>query len=69
MIRLDVQPYCDVCPDFTPDVKMPDKIYYSTPDGVQGYEQSGDTVVRCKYRRRCEAMVRYLQKQMEKPKE
>ena len=63
MIKLDVQPYCDVCPDFTPDVDSPVR-YYSDHE-----IRSSDTIVRCKYRRRCEAMVRYLQKQMGKPKE
>ena len=63
MIRVDVQPYCDVCPDFTPDVDGPVK-YYSDQMIC-----SSDTVIRCKYRKRCEAMVRYLQKQMEKAKD
>lgn len=69
MIRIDVQPYCDCCLDFTPDVEPPERLYYSSYDGGQEYESTSDTVIRCKYRKRCANMVRYLQKQMEKPKE
>lgn len=68
MIRIDTQPYCDCCLDFTPDVEPPERLYGYFDNG-QEYEQFGDTVVRCKYRKRCANMVRYLQKQMEKPKE
>ena len=65
MIRVDVQPYCNCCIDFTPDLKTPERVYYSSPDGACEYEQVSDMVVRCKYRKRCENMVRYLQKQID----
>ena len=64
MIRVDVKPYCDVCPDFTPDVEYP-VTYYA---GFEAYS-SEDTVIRCKYQKRCEAMVRYLEKHMAKEKD
>ena len=58
MIRLDVQPYCHYCPDFTADVEPPSKIY-----GADGeFCDHTDTIVRCKYRNRCSAVCRYLEK-------
>lgn len=56
MISLDVQPYCGNCPDFVPDVDGPTKIY---ADNIM---LQSNTIVRCKYRKRCEAMIRYLEK-------
>lgn len=64
MITIDVQPYCESCLDFTPDVDGPVRYY-----GDQKVICQSDTIVRCKYRKRCENMVRYLQKQMEQAKE
>ena len=64
MIKLDVRPYCECCPDFTAEVEGPNRVYVGDE-----YIHESDTIVHCKYRRRCEAMVRYLQKQMEKPKD
>ena len=60
MIKLDVKPYCNDCPDFTPDVEAPVH-YYADFDVVA----ASDTIVRCKYRKRCESMVRFLQNQIE----
>lgn len=61
MIQIDVRPYCESCCDFTPDVEHPTKLYAD----FEVYCQS-DTIIRCKYRKRCENMVRYLQKQITK---
>lgn len=55
MICLEVQPYCSECCDFKPDVVSPIKIYAGDNDVMQS-----DTVVRCEYARRCEAIKRYL---------
>lgn len=55
MIRLEVQEYCHACSDFEPDVEKPEK-YYSLAEEVI----MTDTVVRCRYRKRCENLKRYL---------
>lgn len=60
MIRLEVQPYCSDCFDFNPEVSGPEKAIFS-----DGSIFVGDTIVRCKYAKRCEAIKRYLSKCME----
>lgn len=57
MIRLEVQPYCSECCDFKPDVV--DSFNFV---GLDGSVVRSDTVVRCEYARRCEAIKRYLLK-------
>ena len=59
MIRVDVQKYCDCCYDFEPDVTRPTRIFKSDGDEVA----IGDTIIRCTYARRCEAIKRYLIRQ------
>ena len=59
MIRLDIQPYCERCFDFDPDVIRPGKALV----GGMTVEQT-DTIVRCKHARRCESIKRYLENQM-----
>lgn len=63
MIRLEVQPYCSECCDFDPDVIKPEKIICSN-----GFVMVGDTIVRCSYTKRCEAIKRYLSKRMNEEK-
>lgn len=63
MIRIDIQPYCDDCLDFTPDVDSP--VSY---DADRRIVRQSDTIIHCKYRNRCKNMVRYLQKQLEQGK-
>lgn len=53
MIRLDIQEYCGECCDFEPDVKRPEKIWASTCVILT------DTVVSCRYAKRCESIKRY----------
>lgn len=60
MIRLDIQGYCDACCDFKPEVSGPTKMY-----GTDGTVVQLDTVVRCEYARRCEAIKRYLLKRID----
>ena len=59
MIRLDIQGYCDTCCDFKPDVVSPTKLY-----GSGGTIEQTDTIVRCSYAKRCEAIKRYLLKRI-----
>ena len=63
MIRLEVQPYCSECCDFDPDVIKPEKII-----GSNGFVMVGDTIVRCSYTKRCEAIKRYLSKRTNEEK-
>lgn len=56
MIRLEVQPYCDSCLDFEPDVIKPQKIV----DSFNCTYVVSDTIIRCEYAKRCENIKRYL---------
>lgn len=60
MIRLDIQGYCDACRDFTPDVTNPYNLV-----GSDGTVIQSDTIVRCSYAKRCEAIKRYLLKRID----
>lgn len=65
MIRFDIQDYCSLCFDFEPEVTKPVKeIFYNT----DGKQPQTDTIVRCKYAKRCENIKRYLSHQI-KPDE
>lgn len=64
MIRIDVQPYCQDCLDFTPELE-PAVSYYAD---FEEYSRS-DTIIRCAKKKRCEGLVRYLRKQLEKEKD
>jgi hypothetical protein len=59
MIKLEVEEYCHGCQDFTADVVPPGRLY------LGGDEPAiySDTRVRCEYRKRCEAIKRYLEQQ------
>lgn len=65
MIRLDIQPYCENCMDFEADVEKPVALY---ADFVL-FEELGDTVIRCKHRRRCAWVAEYAEKHKEKSEE
>lgn len=69
MITLDVKPYCQSCLDFEPDVEKPEKLYAESMDGEEIELILSNTVIRCKYRKRCEAIKRYLDKQKENDKD
>ena len=63
MIRIDVEDYCGACMDFSPDVIRPTReVVYSgfTPEPVI---LQSDTIVQCEYRKRCEAIKKYLTRQ------
>ena len=65
MIRVDVQPYCDSCCDFEPDITKPTKSSFATAFNEITVVQS-DTIIRCKYAKRCESIKRYLDSQSKK---
>lgn len=67
MIRIDVEEYCHACLDFSPDVIKPTRevVYVNDPlefMPVQKVIQS-NTIIQCEYRRRCEAIKKYLTRQ------
>lgn len=57
MIKVEVQNYCQSCLAFEPDVEKPTKFYV----GSDVVNQT-DTIIRCEYRKRCEGIIRYLDK-------
>lgn len=59
MIRVNVEQYCHQCLDFTPDVTAPTRGH--TNDGKLEYQT--DTIIECKYRKRCAGIKRYLEQQ------
>ena len=65
MIRVDVKEYCESCCDFDADVTKPEKIEIYNIDGVRDIVMS-DTIIRCSHSRRCEAIKRYLDRQLNK---
>lgn len=59
MIKVEVEDYCQECLDFTPDLIKPERI--RTEGGQLMYT---DTIVQCKYHKRCAGVARYLQSQI-----
>ena len=51
MIKLDVQDYCQDCPNFKADVEMPVELYNGF--GIKPV-YFGDTIIRCKHKDLCE---------------
>ena len=58
MIRVDVEPYCDKCLDFEPDVTKPERCKLKGAEFV-----FSDTIIQCKHRKRCAGLVRFLERQ------
>lgn len=56
MVRIDVEGYCHSCLDFEADVTKPVR----NPDN----NTWSDTVIQCKYRKRCSGIKRYLEQHM-----
>lgn len=62
MIKLEVEPYCQQCLDFTPDVTRPERMVSEDLKGKR-HEIYSDTIVHCKHRKRCASIKRYLELQ------
>lgn len=60
-IQLEVQPYCQDCLVFDPDVERPQKVYNLDEELI-----ISDTVIRCSRRRTCAGIKRYLEKELQK---
>lgn len=59
MIRVEVEDYCSECMDFEPDVEKPQKMY-----AYMNEITISDTVIRCKNRKHCEHIRRYLERKV-----
>lgn len=60
MIRVSVEEYCHQCLDFTADVIPPAKIWSEEENDYI----LGDTIVKCKYGKRCNGIRRFLEHQI-----
>ena len=60
MIKLEVEGYCQQCLDFCPDVVKPERVV------VVGSDKPiySDTIVHCKYQKRCSGIRRFLEQQI-----
>lgn len=67
MIRLDILEYCNDCCDFEPDVTRPTRSSFATELNKVTVVQS-DTIIRCKYAKRCESIKRYLERHAQQEK-
>lgn len=61
MIRLEVEPYCEDCLVFDPDIDMPQKMYCEN-----NLVSQTDTIIRCSYRYKCAGIKQYLEREMKK---
>lgn len=59
MIKLEVEEYCQECLDFCPDVNKPERLVLN--DGTSVYS---DTIIKCKHRKRCSSIMRFLENQV-----
>lgn len=62
MIRLEVEEYCENCPEFTPEVEKPTVLYAN----CEVYEVYGDTIIRCECRNRCRRIFDHIKKEKNK---
>lgn len=56
MIKVEVEDYCQQCPDFESEVDKPPKVY----SGNGHYTYIGDTIIRCVYRHRCKSIENHI---------
>lgn len=59
MIKLEIEEYCQDCLDFCPDVIKPERV--RTEGGNMTYT---DTIVHCKYQKRCSGIKRFLEQRI-----
>lgn len=55
MIKLEVETYCQNCPDFDPEVYK-----YSYEGDMRHTDDVNETVVYCKYKQRCHSIAKYM---------
>jgi hypothetical protein len=59
MILVKVEEYCNECLDFNADVIPPSRSH-----SEEGECTVGDTIIKCKYRKRCAAIRRFLEREI-----
>ena len=59
MIRVSVEDYCQQCLDFSPDIIEPMRAFSIDDREII----QSDTIIKCKYRKRCANIKRYLEQQ------
>ena len=60
MIKLELEPYCQNCPNFEPDTEILT---------IQDYDSDPiryDTFIKCENANKCKNMMRYLQNEVKK---
>lgn len=62
MIRVEVDEYCHQCLDFSPDVIAPTRMT-SWEGNSHEVVTHTDTIIKCKYCKRCAGIKRYLEQQ------
>ena len=60
MIKLEVQDYCQTCPNFEADVERPVTLYRDAEEIT-----IGDTIIRCENRRICERVKKVISNEKE----
>lgn len=63
-IELDIKDYCCDCCDFVPDVTNPERVTLADIWNNEILSRQTNTIVRCAHANRCEAIRRYLTRQM-----
>lgn len=61
-IKLEVREYCSACLDFEPDVTKPERTFAFDNYDIAVKEIQTDTIIRCRYARRCENIKRFLER-------
>ena len=60
MIKLEVEKYCENCPEFEADV---DKTSYISSSMQSIHESFCNTVISCEHKNRCRVIMDYLSKE------
>ena len=76
MIKLEVEDYCQSCPEFEPDVdKDIDRYFVDTFDPFDPFDTERrehvvcDTIIRCEHRGRCRSIKTQIERDMAVRKE
>lgn len=72
MIKLEVENYCQSCPEFEPDVDRNTQRYFAEDFNPFAYEPRVytvcDTIVRCEHRVRCQCIKTQIEIDLDKNK-
>lgn len=71
MIKLEVETYCQTCPEFEPDVEkeVEERMYYDAGWFDGKTVNICNAIVRCKYRNRCASIRNDIEEKIRKEKE